>query len=313
MRLLKLTPDQVDMSVLKSFVDTILESESESEQLSSVFHAPVFANGCLDCSGTGGSGLNTYNTSTSISFILAAGSVPIVKMGNRAISSASGSFDLLEALGFPLDVPITALSEIFSAVGVVFLFAPQIYPAFARLNRIRKSLGVKTMFNYIGPLLNPARPVYRLVGVSDLRMQKLAAEFLLQSGYTKRALVVRGENGLDEMNCNGKTSMIEVSAGSLASKEFNSPYESVASLPKGPLDAKTGAMMLDRLFKGMETNSDYHHMCCLNAGAAFYVAEKVDSIEAGCKLAEELLKSGAVMAKFEQVRRTYGKYAKHPH
>ncbi|QUW04149.1 hypothetical protein J8C06_13990 [Chloracidobacterium validum] len=160
---------------------------------------PDIADDILDCCGTGGSGRPHFNVSTTVAFVLAASGVRVVKFGNRAATSASGSFDLLERLGVPVEYPLARLPALLDATNLAFLYAPQCYPALKSVAAARWRFGRPTLFNYIGPLLHPLRPAWRLMGVSHGRMQAFAAQWLANDSQTCRALVVRGDRDGDEL------------------------------------------------------------------------------------------------------------------
>ncbi len=303
--LLALTPDQIDLPTLKTFVETISATCIEG--------IPERAgNDYIDCSGTGGSGISCYNTSTAVAFVLAASGLTVTKFGNRAVSSASGSFDLLEALGFSASIPITEVDNLLQETNLVFLFAPQAYPALAQLAQIRKELAVKTIFNYIGPLLNPFKPTYRLMGISNATMQRIVADYLANHVQPKRALIVRSENNLDELSPYSPITLIEVSGHKTNETIYDARTISKREIPEETtaLNPEEGAKALVKLFEGKDQASDYYELVCLNAGAGLYAAERVGSIEEGRLQARELLKDGSVLKKLDQLRRAYARFNK---
>ena len=293
--LLDLTPDKIDAETLDTFMSVI--SETLVEEAST-----------FDCTGTGGSGLPHFNTSTAASFVLAAQGLKVIKCGNVGISGRSGSFDFLRALGFPEHLPVALVPALFRENGLTFLFAPQFYPGLLKLSPIRKALGVRTIFNFIGPLLNPARPQYRVLGVSDPAVQRLVSQYLTRSTYSTRALVVRGEDGMDEFITNGATHLFTVSKDSMIPGEFLPAFGENGSAHNGDLDARQNVRIFKQIINGEDMKSQYYNMICLNAGAAFFVSGRAASIEDGVKLAADVLASGAVREKFEACRRSYGKY-----
>src|SRR5262249_54843781 len=147
----------------------------------------------------GGSGLPHFNVSTAVAFVLAAADKKVAKCGNRSAGSRCGSFDLLEALGVPFVVPPQAVPEIMDEVGVAFLFVQQYYPGLAKLAPIRKALGKRTIFNNLGPLINPIKPFYRVMGISCPMAQETMASYLSGDKTVRRSLLVRSSNGLDEL------------------------------------------------------------------------------------------------------------------
>ncbi len=303
--LLALTPDKIDLETLKTFVETISATCIEGIPTSS-------SNEYIDCSGTGGSGISCYNTSTAVAFVLAATGLTVTKFGNRAVSSKSGSFDLLEALGFSPVIPVNELENLLQETNLVFLFAPQVYPSLAQLAGIRKALGVKTIFNYIGPLLNPFQPTYRLMGVSNQAMQNVVADYLSNYVKPQKALIVRTENNLDELSPYSPITLIEV-AGDRSNRtiyETTTINKNKAQDTLQSLTPAEGAKALVKLFEGKDNASDYYELVCLNAGAGLYAAQRAGSIEDGCMQAQQLLKDGSVMQKLEQLRRAYARFNK---
>lgn len=294
--LLALTPDKVDTKTFEALLNGMRRLAIPVPSLSRVV---------LDCCGTGGSGMSHYNTSTTIAFILAAGGVPVVKFGNRGMTSKSGSFDFLEHLGIPAETPLDRLDEILESAGVVFLFAPQCYPQLARFSALRRSVGVRTVFNYMGPLLNPVKPAFRLLGVSHAGMQLRMAEALAKDGSNQRALLVRGHQTLDELACDGPSLLVEVTSGGIRQTRIERACTSAGPLPDEVLTPETNAAIFECLISGDDTDSYFYHLVCLNAGAGFYAAGKAATIEEGIAYAAGLLKGGKVRETLEKCRRAY--------
>jgi anthranilate phosphoribosyltransferase len=201
----------------------------------------------VDTCGTGGDGAGTFNISTAAALLVAACGVPVVKHGNRSVTSRSGSADVIEALGLSFTQPGTALNSSFS-----FLFAPQYHPALTRIGPIRKALGVRTVFNLVGPLANPARPEFQLVGVAVReRMPDVARA--LQGLGRKRAFVVHGEPGLDEATPAGRFTVVDVrpeaiTAADFTAADFGLPACSLESLRGG--DAAENALIIESILDG---------------------------------------------------------------
>jgi anthranilate phosphoribosyltransferase len=303
--LLALTPEKIDVPTLKTFVETIGSTCIEGiPQLDT--------NDFIDCSGTGGSGISRYNTSTAVAFVLAATGLTVTKFGNRAVSSASGSFDLLESLGFSAAIPVSEISNLLEETNLVFLFAPQAYPSLAKLAGIRKQLGVKTIFNYIGPLLNPFKPAYRLMGISNSQMQQVVADYLRMHVKPQKALIVRSENNLDELSPYSPISLMEVLGDKTTETIYDASAINKAQAPDNTsaLTPNAGAKALVKLFEGSDKSSEYYELVCLNAGAGLYAANRVGSIEEGRLQVKELLKTGLVMDKLEELRRAYARINK---
>lgn len=298
--LLSLTVDKLDEEVIGSFVDAVKATlDDESRALSSL-------DDVIDCSGTGGSGLPHFNTSTTVAFILAAGGVRVAKFGNRAAQSASGSFDLLEQLGMPLSVPAAAVPELMEQLGLVFLFAQQYYACLSKLAPLRKSLGVKTVFNTIGPLLNPAEPSYRVMGTSDERAQALVASHLSRDKSVRKAFVVRSISGMDELEPGEENKLLFVEPEKVADYPLH-PRPCVHDVAIRSFTSRDN-MQLFHSILSTEAPPYFRELVCINAGAGFVAAGKSDTVDAGAVKARELLASGAVKNKYEQCRRAYAAY-----
>lgn len=302
--LLTLTAENIDTNLLVRFLTAFDEM-----LISGASTLSKLGTGAIDCTGTGGSGLPHFNTSTTVAFVLASAGLKVVKCGNVGATSTSGSFDFLQRLAFPRQLPLEEIPDLLERSGMVFLFAPQFYPGLSRLAPIRKSLGVRTIFNFIGPLLNPARPEYRVLGVCSSDVQKLIAGILAQSPSSKRALVVRGENGMDELIPDGITHIATATSNGVDETQYqptigtvSAEAMSIEATPEG------NVRIFQRLIAGKDQTSNCYHMACLNSGAAFFACGQVGSIAEGAKLATELLKSGAVKDQYERARRIYARH-----
>lgn len=269
--------------------------------------------GLIDVSGTGGSGIAHFNTSTFCAFVLAAGGVKVAKFGNRASRSGAGSADLLEALGFPLDLPAARVTDVIEQAGVAFLFAPHYYPGLKQLAAARKAVGQPTIFNHIGPLLNPVEPEYRVFGMSSHAVTLRAAEFLKEA-HPGRTLVVSSQLGLDELMPGAFNHVLFVNGGTVQDLSFVGPGAAL-------FDGKDGKQLqfdlrhnIDVFNQLIETRLEselqpWFDLVCLNAGAGFFVSGIANSITDGIELAKELLSGGRVKEKFGEVRRVYEKCA----
>lgn len=257
----------------------------------------------LDTAGTGGSGFDSFNTSTAAALVAAAAGQVVAKHGNRGVTSRSGSVDVLEALGMKIDLGLAELQACVNQAKFCFLFAPVHHGATKRAAAIRKQLGVRTIFNFIGPLTNPAGAVYQLLGVSRREMVRPLAEALLRLG-SKRALVVCGHDGLDEITLTGPTHVAELNGRQI--KEYDVKPEDFElravefSAIKG-LDAKGAAEKIRAVFAG-EAGA-YRDLILLNAGAALFAAEKATSLADGLCLAAKAIDSGAALKTLEAVCR----------
>ncbi len=293
-----LTPDQVDADLFRAFLSVMAETCVPLPKVESMV---------LDCCGTGGSGLSHYNTSTTVAFVLAAGGVPVVKFGNRGMTSQSGSFDFLEGLGFPRDIPLDRLDSLLEEAGLVFLFAPQCYPQLGAFNTLRRSLSVKTIFNFIGPLLHPLKPAYRVMGVSSAHMQKLVADVLAAHPQNRHAWIVRGDNNLDELRADGLSHIYKIQDNAVSSETYHANGVTNPAMPAS-LSVQDNLKIFQGLVDGDDISSIYYRMVCINAAAGFVVTGKTGDMDEGIRLAEGLLSSGAVAASLNRCRRAYAKY-----
>ncbi len=246
----------------------------------------------LDIVGTGGDGKGTINLSTASAFVAAAAGIPVAKHGNRAASSKSGSADVLEALGVRIELEPGAVAHLVREVGIGFLFARSFHPAMRHVAPVRSELGVRTVFNLLGPLTNPARPAYFLLGVFDPALIEPMARALSALGV-KRALVVHGE-GADELVL-GENEVLELSGGGIRHYRL---HVRELGLDPAPIEALKGgspeenAKVIRRILAGEETGPKADAVA-LNAGAAIYAAGRAESLQAGVERARALLSEGA--------------------
>jgi len=251
------------------------------------------ATGLLDTCGTGGDGASTFNISTTVAIVLAACGVPVAKHGNRAISSKSGSADVLEALGVKLDISPEKVAASVDEVGIGFLFAPHCHPAMKYAGPVRRDMGVRSVFNLLGPLTNPANADYQILGVFGEEKLDLVAGALTQLG-TKRALVVHGRDGLDEITTTAITDAVWVEAGKppyrfeIDPAAFGMPYATPQALQGG--DATFNAEVIKHILAGVQGAG--RDIVLLNSAAALWVAGKVESINDGLSLAAQTIDSG---------------------
>jgi anthranilate phosphoribosyltransferase len=255
----------------------------------------------LDTCGTGGDAKHTLNVSTLAAFVAAAAGVLVAKHGNRSVSSVCGSADLLEALGVRVDLRASDVEHCLETQGFAFFFAPTFHPATRAAMAARKKIGGKTLFNLLGPLSNPAGARFQLVGVYSAPLVETVAHVLSSLG-SERAMVVHGEDGLDELTLSGPTLVAELEGGKVRTYRYT-PEE--AGLPRADLsrlrcDTKEASVQAAvEVLDG--TPGPHRNVVCLNAGAALYVAGAAPSIAAGAKLAAETLTSGAAKRKLAEV------------
>ena len=229
----------------------------------------------VDVVGTGGDGAHTVNISTMAAVTVAATGIPVVKHGNRAATSQSGSADVLEALGVRLDKPVAELPEVLAAAGITFCFAPAFHPSMRFAGPIRKELGIPTTFNFLGPLANPARPGAMAVGVSDPRMAPLMAGVLAQRGVD--ALVFRGDDGLDELSISTTSSVWVVNKGEVKAESFNPEPLGIAPAAADALAGGDAAFNADIFRRVMEGEAGpVRDAVVLNAAAGIAAYEAMD-------------------------------------
>ena len=252
----------------------------------------------LEIVGTGGDGSNSFNISTTSSLVFAAGGVPVAKHGNRAASSKSGAADVLEALGVKITLTPERSAEILKKINICFLFAQNYHIAMKYVAPIRKELGIRTVFNILGPLSNPAGANMELMGVYDQSLVEPLAQVMANLGVN-RGMVVYGQDSLDEISMCAPTSVCEIRDGKFTSYEITPEQFGYERCEKGALTGGTpaeNAEITKAILKG-EEKGPKRQAVCLNAGAALYIAGKAASIEEGVKLAESLIDSGAALKK----------------
>lgn len=256
----------------------------------------------VDTCGTGGDGKGTFNVSTAAALIAAAAGVPVAKHGNRSVSSKSGSADVLEALGVSIQTDAERAGRSLDTAGIAFLFAPDLHPAVKEVMPARRSLGVRTLFNVLGPLTNPAAAPRQLLGVYAPHLVELLAEVLLELG-SEHALVVHGRDGLDEITTTCETDVAEVCDGSvrrrtLTPEAFDLPRASLDDLAGG--DPAHNAELMLTVLDGEP--GPFLDICLLNAGAAIYVGGLVPTIADGIESARAAVAAGAAARKLNQLR-----------
>ncbi|WP_030538578.1 anthranilate phosphoribosyltransferase [Sphingobium sp. DC-2] len=253
--------------------------------------------GAIDVCGTGGDGHHTLNVSTAVSLVVAAAGVPVAKHGNRAASSKAGAADTLEALGLDLDRAAQTAEATLADLGICFLFAQNYHPALKRLGPIRKAIGERTIFNLMGPLANPARVRRQLVGIARPAYVPIYAEALADLGVD-RAMIISGDEGLDELSLAGGNDMAEVKGHSLVAMHRLSAAE--LGLSTHPVDAIRGgdpaynAAALRKLLQGEA--GPYRDAVLLNAAAALVVADAVPGFREGVEEAAETIDRGLANA-----------------
>ena len=258
----------------------------------------------IDSCGTGGSGLNRFNVSTTTAFVLSAGGVPVIKHGNKGSKRPNGGFDLLEKLGCEFDFEDDQLQKVFTKTKVCFLFARTYHPVMKKVVTARQIANRRTIFNLSAPLCNPANPQYQILGTIDVEMGRKLVEVLRQLGRT-RFLIVIGEPGIDEISISGSTHIFELADGiikeyDIKPSDFGITERDYNTIPGG--DNDENAEIFLSLLKN-QTPKSIMDLVCLNAGAAFYCFGRTDSITEGFDLSKDLFARGLVQEKFFEYKR----------
>jgi anthranilate phosphoribosyltransferase len=271
-----------------------------------VIAIPHRREGVVDTCGTGGDGRGTFNISTAAALVAAAAGVPVAKHGNRSVSSRSGSADVLAALGVAIEVEPETAAAALDQVGIAFLFAPRLHPAMREVMPVRRELGMRTIFNVLGPLTNPAGARRQVMGVYARELVERLARVLADLG-AEHALVVHGEDGLDEITTTGQTWVAEVRDGEVRlavvePEALGLPRARLAELAGGTPEENAATM--ERVLGG--ERGAIADVVAANAGAALYVAGRVAALAEGVAAAREVLASGAGAAKLDELRRFRG-------
>jgi anthranilate phosphoribosyltransferase len=254
----------------------------------------------IDTCGTGGDGAKTFNISTASAFVAAAGGVHVAKHGNRSVSSKCGSADVLEALGIKIDLSPFQVKKCTEDIGIGFLFAPAFHKCMKHAAGPRKELGIRTIFNILGPLTNPARAAGQVLGVYDRKLTEPVAYVLLNLDI-ERALVFNGNDGIDEISTTTTTSISELKDGYIKNYEFN-PEE--YGIRKSSLDeikggnADQNAEIIKNIFNGIK--GPERDIVVVNSAAALYVGKKADSLGDGIKKAQDIIDSGLALKKLKE-------------
>ena len=262
----------------------------------------------VDTCGTGGDGAHTFNISTAAMFVAAAAGARIAKHGGRSVSSSSGSADVLEALGVNINLSPAQVAECLAETGVGFMFAPNHHSAMKHAAPVRRELGVRTIFNILGPLTNPANAPYQVMGVFHPDLVGIQVRVLQRLG-SQRALTVFGREGLDEISISGRTLVGELKDGQVTEYEvhpedFNLPVHDPRSLQVANVE-ESKAMLLGALDNQPGAARD---IVALNAGASIYVCGQAETLAAGVSRAFEVMASGAARASLEAFIKTSRKF-----
>jgi anthranilate phosphoribosyltransferase len=255
----------------------------------------------LDIVGTGGDGLNTFNISTSAALVAAGAGVRIAKHGNRAATGKCGAADVLEKLGVKIDLTPEQVTDCIRQTGIGFMFAPMFHPAMKCAAGPRKEIGVRTVFNILGPLTNPARAEYQVLGVPTPELAVKIVSALTQIGM-RHALVVYGLNGMDEISITGASVYYEIKGRQVNKGEITPEALGLNTSPLQTIQGGTpeeNAGLITRIFAG--ARGPHRDAVILNAAAGLLAADKVESLQHGVKLAGEVIDSGKAQQKLQQM------------
>ena len=250
----------------------------------------------VDTAGTGGDGAGTFNISTTAAFVVAGAGLAVAKHGNRAVSGQCGSADVLEQLGVNLDLTPTQTARCIDEVGIGFLFAPRLHPAMKNVAAVRHELGVRTVFNILGPLANPARAAVQIIGTFEVRLVRLMAEVLLTLGC-RAAFVFHSSDGLDELTTSGVNYVARVCSGTIVEERFDAAELDLPSASRHDLlggSPRENARITRSILAGSE-RGPRRDVVLLNASAAIFAAGAASGLREGMKRAAEAIDSGRAL------------------
>lgn len=299
----KVTPSQLSafLTALRMKGEVIDEITGCAEAMRNAsIRLKIDADTIVDTCGTGGDKSNTFNISTAVALVAAGGGLIVAKHGNRSASSQCGSADVLEHLGVNINTKPEKVKECIEKIGIGFLFAPIYHPAMKYALPTRKEIGIRTIFNILGPLTNPASANVQLLGVPSPDLTEMLANVLKNLG-TKAALVVHGE-GLDEISTTGKTLVCELKKGQINTYYIQPEEFGIKKATRNDLlgaDVDKNVKILMMVLKSEK--GPYRDVVLLNSGALFYIAGKAKNIKEGIKIAEKSIDSGAALNKLENL------------
>jgi len=254
----------------------------------------------VDIVGTGGDGSHTFNISTASAFVAAAAGATVAKHGNRGVSSKSGAADVLESLGAKIDLQAPQVAECIKATGMGFMFAPNHHPAMKNVGPVRREMGVRTIFNILGPLTNPASAPNTLLGVFHPDLVGILVRVMQNLGAA-HVMVVWGKDGMDEISLGAATMVGELKDGKISEYEVHPEDFGLQMIASRNLKVADAAESKDKLLGVLENQpGPALEIVCLNAGTALYTANLASDISAGIALARETIASGAARAKLQE-------------
>ncbi len=288
------------LRVKKETIGEITAAATVMRELSTKVQVPPPHEHFVDIVGTGGDGSHTFNISTAAMFVVAAAGARVAKHGNRGVSSKSGSADVLEALGARIDLQAEQVAACIQATGLGFMFAPNHHSAMKNVAPVRREMGIRTIFNILGPLTNPAGAPNQLMGVFHPDLVGIQVR-VLQRLRAQHVLVVWGKDGMDEISLGAATLVGELKDGAIVEYEIHPEDFGLAMMSNRGLKVETAAQSKEMLLTALNNEPGTpRDIVALNAGAALYAANLSDSIGAGIRLAQETLASGAARAKLDE-------------
>jgi anthranilate phosphoribosyltransferase len=300
------TPSQIAafLTALRIKGETAMEIAGMAETMQmKAIHVP-YEGVAIDTCGTGGDGAKTFNISTTVAFVVAGAGVTVAKHGNRAMSSSSGSADVLEVLGVKIDLDADGVARCMKEAGIGFMYAPVFHPAMKYAGPVRREIGIRTIFNLLGPLTNPARVRHQVIGVpSTLIAQKVAQALSLLGA--NHALVIHGDGGLDELSLSGPGLIYQVRDGGEPERKMVDPME--LGLPRAPREALAGGSAAENagitraILEGKDTGAK-RDIVLLNAAAGLLASNLVADLPTGLAIARTSLESGQALGCLEALK-----------
>ena len=288
------------LRVKKETIGEITAAATVMRELSTKVQVPPPHEHFVDIVGTGGDGAHTFNISTAAMFVVAAAGARVAKHGNRGVSSKSGSADVLEALGARIDLSAERVAECIATTGLGFMFAPNHHSAMKNVAPVRREMSVRTLFNILGPLTNPAGAPNQLMGVFHPDLVGIQVRVMQRLG-AQHVLVVWGKDGMDEISLGAATLVGELKNGAVVEYEIHPEDFGLAMMSNRSLKVETAEQSKDLLLAALDNEPGApRDIVALNAGAALYAANLVDTIGAGIHRAQDVLASGAARAKLDE-------------
>ncbi len=290
------------LALMRMKGETVEELTTAAKTMREFAHSLDLGSDLLDIVGTGGDGQNTFNVSTACSFVVAASGIKVAKHGNRSVSSQSGSADLLENAGFKLGLGDLEIKHCIDKLGIAFLFAPQYHPAMKHARTARQELGIRTLFNLLGPLLNPAEVKRQVIGVFGPQWQQTVADVLVNLG-SERVLVVHSDDGLDEISIAAPTAIVEYKQGRFNQWILNPDHFGLAHSSLKDIVVTSPAESLKLVLSVLEGKSSAaRDIVLLNSAAAIYCADDQLSFENALDKAKLAIDNGKAYERFNQLQ-----------